>query len=280
MAFAEDFDTGSDITTDAGFRAWGLAIRTAITDAGIVRTSDTGQIDFGSVSVPSAGSYGGYDIFRFDDAAQATDPIYFKLEYGRGSSSGRHQLRLTPATGSDGSGGLTNGGTARALVTSTGTPSGECYIAASLFDGIFALYDCQNPASTSEGEGITFVIERLRDPTGATGIGWGQMDHVGSTLKAYRRSGGAWSSSSDNMTLAPSQAMYGGQILLGGFCYSNAPSRSWGVLVGPAALPRGMDVVVDVGAGTFTYRVLPVVADYSTIHTGRSGDVCGLLRVA
>lgn len=280
MAFSENFTTASDITTDAGFRAWGLAIRTAIVAAGLVQTSDTGQIDFGTVSAPSAGNYGGYDIFRFDDAAQATDPIYLKLEYGRGATSGRHQLRLTGGTATNGAGTITNGSGTIALVAGTGTPTQNCYIAASLFDGVFTLYDCQNPGSTDEREGLTFIVERLRDPTGATGIGWGIITHAGGTIATTIRSGGSWAAGSNNVIVNPCMSLYGGVLILGGIRYSNSPSQSRGIRTGPAALPRNLEVTVDDGSGTAAYKTLPVLADYNSIFTSSAGDVCGLIRIA
>jgi hypothetical protein len=97
-------------TTDAEFRAWGSAIKTALSTVGFVQTSDTGQIDWTTVLAPTVATTSqGYEIWRLNDAAQSTCPIYFKIEYGSGSTtpSARPNIWVTIGTGSNGSGTIT-----------------------------------------------------------------------------------------------------------------------------------------------------------------------------
>lgn len=96
-------------TTDAQFRAWGSSVGTTLASLGLVRTSDTGQINWATVLTPSGANQSrGYEIFRFDDALQATAPVYIKLEYGAGSvSAGYPGMWITVGTGTDGAGNLT-----------------------------------------------------------------------------------------------------------------------------------------------------------------------------
>ncbi len=99
----------ADSTTDAAFRAWGGGISTAIAGLGLVKTSDTGQVNWTTVSKPNTTSvFTAYEVWRFDDALQATAPIYFKLDYGSNAGSATYPaLRVTVGPGSDGAGTIT-----------------------------------------------------------------------------------------------------------------------------------------------------------------------------
>lgn len=71
--------------SDADIRAWGGNFSQALTKCGLVRTADTGQIDWTTVVRPGAvyngESYMGYEMYRFDDALQATRPVFLKIEW-------------------------------------------------------------------------------------------------------------------------------------------------------------------------------------------------------
>lgn len=95
-------------TSDAEFRAWGKGISDALTAIGIPKTADTGQVDWTAVTKPAAiNTAQGYEIRRFDDALQATAPIFFKLEFGSGSATTNPAIWLTIGTATDGAGTLT-----------------------------------------------------------------------------------------------------------------------------------------------------------------------------
>lgn len=65
------------VTTDAAFRTWGLAYNAKLAAAGLVQTADTGQIDWATVLAATAiNTVQGYEIWRFDDALQATVPVF------------------------------------------------------------------------------------------------------------------------------------------------------------------------------------------------------------
>lgn len=93
----------------AAFRAWGNALASELQAIGMVKTSDTGQIDWTSVSYPTASSTSmGYEIYRFNDSLQSSVPVYFKIEYGSSiSGSDCPCIWITVGTGSDGSGNIT-----------------------------------------------------------------------------------------------------------------------------------------------------------------------------
>lgn len=122
------YSTVINHTKDAGFRAWGSELSTALQTVGLVQTADTGQINWTTVTRPGTNTAGGYEIYRFNDALQGTAPVFIKLEYGTSSSASNPQLWLTVGTGSDGAGTITGtvvSRTACAMCPSfpaTGTP--------------------------------------------------------------------------------------------------------------------------------------------------------------
>src|SRR3954454_8298219 len=95
-----------DFTSDAVFRSWGSGVSAQLAAIGLVRTADTGQIDWTTVAKPASGVFGGYEIWRFDDALQATAPVFIKVEYGI-SNTTTLMLGLTVGTGTNGAGTLT-----------------------------------------------------------------------------------------------------------------------------------------------------------------------------
>lgn len=105
----------SSFTTDAKFRTWGLAMSTAAQASGLVKTSDTGQVNWATVTKPVAtNTKAGYEIYRFADTLQATYPIFFRVDYGSsGVTSGSGPSTwITIGTGSDGAGVITGLGAA------------------------------------------------------------------------------------------------------------------------------------------------------------------------
>jgi hypothetical protein len=193
MPYYEDASITHDVTTEANWRAWAQKVHDAIAAVGLVQTSDTGQITISSATMPGTSAFAtGYEMWRFDDAAQSTDPIFLKLEYGKGSAATRPALRCQWGTGSNGSGTLTNANAAAQTASATGTPTtGRIY--ASFADGVFAL--CVSPAQT--GTSMFIATERLRGISDGELISgdWYTLIFYGSgfsSLNMYIRSGGAW----------------------------------------------------------------------------------------
>lgn len=164
------YSTVVDHTNDAGFRAWGLELSTALSAVGLVKTSDTGQINWTTVTRPGTSTAAGYEIYRFDDALQGTAPIYFKLEYGTATSALIPQLWFTIGTGSDGSGGITGSVVSRticALLPNTPNVSVPYPSYISYVDGQLSVC-CKTGAGALGGyPGMFFHIGRTTDDTGA-----------------------------------------------------------------------------------------------------------------
>lgn len=166
----------STSNTAAAFRAWGSAISGGFAAAGLVKTADTGQIDWATATPGAINTAVGYEIWRFNDALQATRPILLKMEYGVGPSNSPG-MWLTVGTASDGAGLLTSlpgyGTTVTARIflpnsSVTGLTANtisNSYIAnadGSAIGGMFW------PSNNSAHGGWMFAIERTRDlDTGA-----------------------------------------------------------------------------------------------------------------
>lgn len=164
-------------TTDAEFRTWGAALAASMQAAGLVQTSDTGQINWTTVTRPAAiNTVGGYEIYRFNDSLQGTYPIFLKIEYGTHTSTNIPGMWLTVGTGSNGSGTITGQSSTRVTVvgggavvsTSTAYPTYVC-----VKDGFLGVM-WKVGAQTSAPQAMAyFAVARTVDDTGAeTGDGY------------------------------------------------------------------------------------------------------------
>jgi hypothetical protein len=159
------FTTVLQHTTDAEFRAWGSEFRTQLTAAGLVRTADTGQIDWTTVVRAAANTDAGYEIWRFNDTQQATAPIFIKFFFGTNASTTSPRVRIQIGTGSNGSGTLTGLTNTAVTLNSNSIPT-----AATLYPSYF----CHTEGFLGLGWklngalfGFGMVICRTADPSGS-----------------------------------------------------------------------------------------------------------------
>lgn len=197
------FSNVFDSTTDAGFRSWGSAISAALQAVGLVQTTDTGQINWTTVTSPTGTSaaserIAGYEVYKFNDSLQATKPIYIKIEYGtyfnanNTPAGGEPTIYMTMGTGSNGAGTLAGLVTARQRVLgnnavfsgSSATPAAPTTLIPCYFSGdgsyftmalgvtsagpfSFAIGTAFSSAITlPAGFPAVVVIERTHDTTG------------------------------------------------------------------------------------------------------------------
>lgn len=155
------------IGTDADFQAWAQGISTALT-ALLTKTADTGQIAQPIVAAkPALSGVAGYEIFRFNDAQQATFPIFIKVEYGMSSGANAAALYITTGTGSDGAGAITGARIGRSSFN-RGQPgvNGTNYEhGASSGDGYFAMFLGGTDLQASSHH-FPLIISRSMDPDG------------------------------------------------------------------------------------------------------------------
>jgi hypothetical protein len=106
MASPQTFSDNYEMNTDAHFRLWGLKLSLAIQACGLVMTADAGQINWATVTVAAASTSAGYEIYRFNDALQATAPVFIRFDYGTGMY-GQAGFWFTVGSGSNGAGTIT-----------------------------------------------------------------------------------------------------------------------------------------------------------------------------
>jgi hypothetical protein len=150
-------------------------IHDSLVAAGLVQTADTGQVaDFNALgNAPAlAGSLQtvGYRIYRFDDTAQATRPIFVRMDYGHysGSATSPRMLatRVTVGGGTDGAGNVTN--VIQSVLDQRWTTTTSITTNVPAFFGtgvdktalVFGLYNDGN-------QGFPFIIERFRNADGS-----------------------------------------------------------------------------------------------------------------
>jgi len=167
--------TNPNTSSDAQFRAWGSAISAAITAAGLAKTADTGQIDWATVTKPAtATTVAGYEIRKFGDSLATSRPVYLKLSYGLGGSTGINAAGITAisiGTGSDGAGNLT--GQIQALTSfftasSSNNPdnvNSTSYVTHG--EGFLTLVVNRAGYGGGVGSGMVLVLDRTRDSAGA-----------------------------------------------------------------------------------------------------------------
>lgn len=173
-----------DHSTDANFRLWGLEVNAGLAAVGLTQTSDTGQINWSTVTRSAVGVAAGYEIWQFTDSLQSTAPIVFKLEYGTGGAATTQPAAwITIGTGSNGSGTINNILTARQICTAASAPISATtnYISKFVFNPTYGFFGIVFKEKGMAPSGITdlinFRISRSVDQTTGlpTGIGYNFM---------------------------------------------------------------------------------------------------------
>lgn len=120
----QSWSTPIDHTSDAGFRAWVAEVIAKVIAAGLVQTSDTGQVNTATVTRPGTNTNAGYAIFRFNDTQQGTAPIFLRIDFGTGTAVAIPRMQITVGPATNGAGTLTGTAlTTARTITGTGTIS-------------------------------------------------------------------------------------------------------------------------------------------------------------
>jgi hypothetical protein len=142
-------------------------------NVGMVQTADTGQINWLTVTVPTViNERKGYEIWRFNDALQATAPVFLKISYGSANAAASYPgIWITIGTGSDGAGNLTGIVLAETQTGPVASNASSWPMYASGSTNRFALL-CWPPSSPSYSILFSLSLERLHDVNGVdTGAG-------------------------------------------------------------------------------------------------------------
>lgn len=159
MTFTTTASNWTNASSDANFRAWGSYISDQLTAVGLLKTADTGQVDWTTVLNPGAiNTYNAYEVRAFSDALQATAPVFFKIFYGEGTGTDNPAIGISFGTGSDGAGNLT-GTTSTLMRDAAAAAAGSTVVVGSGANNRFVL-------NTNQNSGMLFGFERTKDSLG------------------------------------------------------------------------------------------------------------------
>lgn len=160
------WNTVVDQSSDAAFRVWGLELSGKFGAVGMVNTTDTGQINWATVTRAGTNAAAGYEIWKLSGGA-----LYFKIEYGSGNANTVPSFWLTVGTGSNGSGTLTGQlstrtqcGTYNSALTSTVTNYQSYLCATADYFGLAWKLGSYGTASRAR---LFMTVMRTVDTTGA-----------------------------------------------------------------------------------------------------------------
>jgi hypothetical protein len=129
---------------------------------GLLKTADTGQIDWATVLKPTGfNTYMGFEIRRFSDTLQATAPMFVKFEFGTGQNG--PSIKMTVGTATDGAGTFVGNTTSTKNMSVTGgTIVNPTYVSG---DGgrVSVAFNVGGAATYKQ---MAFSIERLKDSDG------------------------------------------------------------------------------------------------------------------
>lgn len=233
-------------TTSEEFRRWGKAISDGIRAVGLVQTADTGQINWATVAAPTSGSavgtVQGHEIWQFDDALQATAPIFVKIEYGARVATEFPEMWVTLGRGSDGVGNITGILAPRRAGTARSTTYGSSGFRGDVIEPIYISSDgsslCIAPrtGAVTAGQPLhvpTFVIDRSRDSSGAATAAGGVILAAGDGSVSQPASPAATAASLHAWTYAGDYTM--GDVPAVAPRYVNSPNE----ITGAASLVNG-----------------------------------------
>jgi hypothetical protein len=153
-------------TNTATFRAWGLDLSQSFSDVGLVKTADTGQIDWATVTQPAVNTAAGYEIWRYNDSL-----TFLKIEYGTGQNlTNTVGLWLTVGEGSNGSGTLTGAVSTRRLImmdTTIASPGTSRQSFLVYKDGFVGFEGYRAAAGAPENPAAFFAVCRTTNAAGA-----------------------------------------------------------------------------------------------------------------
>lgn len=153
-------------TAVANFKLWAQGLSDALKTAGMLTLeSDSGNISWaGIVALPANDTDAGYEIYRFNDALQSTDPVFMRINYGLiGGASKYCSIEIIVGKG------WTDGGTITGAAT-TVTLSGSATSATAYTSYVSSTNNRLQFFMWAGGVVQTplyFSIERLKDDAGA-----------------------------------------------------------------------------------------------------------------
>lgn len=268
------------LSSDAVYRTFVSQLLTAATSCGLVRTSDTGQVNEATVTRPAQGAISSPLMFRFNDAQQANMPLYLSIGPGR-STSDTPRIAFQVGTSTDGASVITGqAGTVHFLECTTGS---AFRLYASGGEGRFHL--CYIDKDTTNAN-VFLSVERSFDSAGnATNDGaltFSTSAGVGGFVQVIPLTGTVPAGASNFTPVFPSSAPFGqtqaGTPLriamnAGQFCANGKPFQTRALMYRHADVAELNAQSVAVYGQTATY--LPL-GDGGPFTTGGGTGACAI----
>lgn len=276
--FSNSADLVHDVSTVLRAKAFCQFIVDALTAAGWVQTTDTGQLVVGSIAAGFTvlNTKSGYQIWRMADAMQATKPVYVRFDFGTSQIVNCPGMWITIGSGSNGTGTITNiifngGGAANATVRGAGasntTSPVNSYAAgdtgairAMLFNAsspwIFSLTRTVDSTGAYNADGVCLSFSRSEGSTGA----------ISSHIAVPHPGGGAAPTQELGMSFVMSNLTssgYGGDFGVGVVTY----------FLGRGLQPPG-DVII-VNSGDYASEAQFTMTVYGATRTYQLGSFSG-----
>ena len=282
---------------DAGFRAWGAAISAGLAAVGLVKVPVTGAVDWATAvrgaTASTAGVSWAFEVWRFDDAIQATHPVFIKIEYGGSNwpivADSAPAIWVTVSRGVDASGAPTGIlAPHRACQPYAGNESPPT--SRNSIEPIFVSSDgssiCVSPRVSTSGSAHVpaFVVDRSRDntgtPTSAGGVilteGSGSLGASNTSswpaqMHAWTYAGDSWmgdvpvvcpSSVNGSRVTASTSLAVGDKAPVFPLVVTVPNHEPWQVLAAVTVLAG------DAANGPFTANVLGRIRNYRSIPVG------------
>jgi hypothetical protein len=153
----------SGVTDTTTLRAAGSAISGLFSTAGLTKASDTGQVNWTTITWTTGTSTLGFEIWKCNDSLQSTKPVYMKVTYTQTSNVIRIST-VQLATGTDGAGTL-NGVVGISLSASSSSVSASTTTWVACGDGSGISF-CSSQSIVTTANSVFFWFDRSRDGTG------------------------------------------------------------------------------------------------------------------
>jgi hypothetical protein len=296
MAFSQQFLV-CDSSTLANFKQWAQAISAFFTTAGWTQSSDTGQVNWSTISsVPGSSAYV-YEVWQPNDGLTT---FYVKIQYGNAGTAAQPNILLTLSTATNGAGTPTGFFTTTISVAPAGltvpstTTQFECDFSGAA--GRIGAMMWRNSTTTNSQQ--LFIIERSVNSSGAY-----TSSHV--TLATIGNNGGSNEAFQQSLVfgVGPAPASfnsnrgatnYGGFITRGYGGWSNGSTWITSAFNGGIGLDTISPYVgffdnqltmlgtagnIDLAEGvTFTVTLYGATRTYVPSKAGRLGAECGPMQ--
>lgn len=252
------YTTAGVPTNPTGWRATCLQVHNAILAVGLIQTTDTGQINFATVTPSeSVNAKSGYAIYSFNDTYQASYPCFIRIDYGvdgAGASFFGIAIWMTVGTSTNGAG----------VIGSITSPTINVNI---------QLYSEANAVGAASGTSSRLTLVSRYNQTGSTGISALSVERIQSTAGADTTTGLVFTwikfnASQNSFPYHGQQVLYFSGIQPAAF-YNNSTSGG----IPPIILPFNTTAWAN-GNFCFTSPVYPV--GY-TLHPPIQGLMVGFL---